>query len=305
MNIIYQGVDITSYVTVKACTVRDAAGDRCDSLDIEFENAAGWDTWKPAKDDEISVIHNGYDSGIMYVNSVIPKEDKYRIFATSLPCKARNKGYASFRENTLEDIVRKCAILCGMDYSFYGVNKAAVVPYIERNNEGCAAFLARLLMLEGAALKCVNGKFTAIDILTAQGRQATQALNVTSEQTGIEYFKSGLALKSVTVSTPFAEATAYDTSVGSNYNQLTCSYLPALNNDQAGRWARGKLLHVNRNCESLIIRNAFNLGFTAMERVDVYSPLSVNGEWIVEEAEHDLINLKTTATMRRCIDTII
>lgn len=306
MNIYYQGTDITNYVTVRACTVRDTAGERCDSLDIEFENAAGWDKWAPAEDDMISVYHNGYDSGIMYVNTVIPKEGKYRIFATSLPCKARNKGYASFRNNTLEDIIRKCAVACGMDYALYGVNGAVVIPYIERNNEGCAAFLARLLALEGAVLKCVNGKFTAIDILYAQDRDAMQELQATSDQADIEYSRNGLALRKVTISSPYAEASAYDAAVDESHNQLVISScLPVLNSAQAGRWARGKLLWVNRKCESMIIRNTFNLGFTAMERIDVSSPLSVNGLWIIEEVEHDLINLKTTATMRRCIDTII
>lgn len=305
MNIFYQGTEITSYVVVRSCVVRDTAGDRCDSLDIEFENAAGWDKWNPKEDNAISVYHNGYDSGIMYVNTVIPKDGKYRIFATSLPCKARNKSYASFRNNTLEDIVRKCAAASGMDYAFYGTNKAVVIPYIERNNEGCAAFLSRLLMLEGSVLKCVNGKYTAIDIQYAQSRNAMQTLAITSDQDGVEYSRNGLALRKVTFSSPYAEASAYDAAVEDNHNQLVISSAPVLNNAQAGRWARGKLLCFNRKCESLMIRNTFNLGFTAMERVDIDSQQSLYGAWIIEEVEHDLINLKTTATMRRCIDTII
>ena len=306
LDVFYNGTDITSYVTVRSCVVRDTASDRCDSLDIEFENAGGWDTWAPKEDDTISVYHNGYDSGIMFVNTVIPKDGNYRIFATSLPCKARNKGYASFRENTLEEIVRKCAVACGMDYAFYGTNKDVVIPYIERNNEGCAAFLYKLLALEGSVLKCVNGKFTAIDILYAQERDALQTLEIASDQDGVEYAKNGLALRKVTIMSPYAEASAVDSAVEDNHNQLVISSgLPVLNNAQAGRWARGKLLHVNRKCESLHISNTYNLGFTAMERVDVSSIMSINGSWIIEEVEHDLFNLKTTATMRRCIDTII
>ena len=104
---------------------------------------------------------------------------------------------------------------------------------------------------------------------------------------------------------PYAEASAYDAAVEDNHNQLVISSAPVLNNAQAGRWARGKLLCFNRKCESLMIRNTFNLGFTAMERVDIDSQQSLYGAWIIEEVEHDLINLKTTATMRRCIDTII
>ena len=52
MTIYYQGKDITRYVQVRKCIARDTCGERCDSIEIEFENAAGWYRWQPEEDDK-------------------------------------------------------------------------------------------------------------------------------------------------------------------------------------------------------------------------------------------------------------
>ena len=55
MEIYYQGADITGMVQVRKCIARDTSGGRCDSLEIEFDNAAGWYNWGPEEDDQISL----------------------------------------------------------------------------------------------------------------------------------------------------------------------------------------------------------------------------------------------------------
>lgn len=304
VEIFYQGTDITDMVQVNACIVRDTAAGRCDSLEIEFGNAAGWYSWGPEEDDKIIVGHNGYDSGVMYVNKIMPEDGKYRIMAASLPCKARAKGNASFYGQTIEEIVRSCAMVSGMEYQLFGIDGAAVIPYIERENEGCAAFLNRFLMLESAVLKCVNGKYAAIDIKYAQGMEAGQTVELMANQEGSKYRRDGTKYRGVTIKTPYASAYARDAAVGSTHAALTINDLPAMNDIQAGRWARGKLLWLNRQCEKVTVQNSFNAGLTAMARIDVTGDTDATGEWLVEEAEHDFINLTTTAILRRCLWSI-
>lgn len=304
MEIYYQGTEITDMVQTRKCIVRDGSGERCDSLEVEFENAAGWYSWGPAKDDQILVAHNGYDSGIMYVNTILPKDGKFRILAAALPCKARKKGNQSYIGQTIEEIMRSCAFASGMDFQIFGIDRNMKIPYIEREDAGCAAFLYRFLTLEGAVLKCVNGKYTAIGIEYAQSREAEQSIEVLAQQEGTQYKKAGASYKSVTVKTPYAEATAEDTSVPESGTRMTVNCLPAMNDVQAGRWARGKLLHLNRQSELVTVQNEFNPGLSAMSRIDIEGDTDANGQWLVEEAEHDLINLTTSARMHRCIVTI-
>ena len=304
VEVTYQGYDITEWAQVRRCVSRDTAGDRCDSLDIEFENAAGWYGLEPKEDDQIIVSHNGYDTGVMYVNTVLPEDGRFRIFASSLPCSARAKGYQSFTGKTIEEIMRACAMNSGMGFQIFGIDGNTVIPYIQRENEGCAAFLYRLLRMEGAALKCVNGMYTAIGIEYAQAREAHQTIEVTADQAGMEYRRSGQTYRLLTLETPYASATAQDTSVPTNHGGITINDAPARDAVQAGRWARGILLDENRKRETLVMSSAFNAGYTSMTRIDATGSSDTVGEWLIQEAEHDFIELKSTATMHRCITSI-
>lgn len=304
MEIFYQGYDITVWARVTKCVSRDTAGNRCDSLDIEFENAAGWYNLEPKEDDQIIVSHNGYDTGIMYVNTILPENGRFRIFATSLPCAARAKGYQSFTGKTIEEIIRACAMSSGMNFQIFGIDRNTVIPYIQRDNEGCAAFLYRLLTMEGAALKCVNGMYTAIGITYAQGRDPHQTMEITADQAGMEYKRSGQTYRLLTVETPYAKATAEDVNVPSSHGGITRNDVPARNDVVAGRWARGLLLDLNRQSETVIMPSTFNVGYTAMTRIDIEGSSDAVGQWLIQEAQHDFVELKSTATMHRCVTSI-
>lgn len=304
MQIFYEGCDISEWAQVKKCACYDTAGNRCDSLDIEFENADGWYRLGPKEDDRIEVSHDGYDTGTMYVNTMLPQDGGFRMIATSLPCAARAKGNMSFAGKTIEEIMRACAAASGMGYAIYGIDGETLVPYIQRVNEGCAAFLSRLLTLEGAALKCINGKYAAIGIRWAQARAAHQTIEVTANQQGMEYKRAGETYRILTLDTAYARASAEDTSVPIAHGGVTRGDAPARTQAQAGRWARGLLMDMNRRSESLSLSTTYNAGYTAMTRIDVTGSSDAVGEWLIGEARHDFMNLRSTVTMHRCLDSI-
>lgn len=302
MNIYYQGTDITDMVQTKECIVRDTCGDRCDSIEIVFENAAGWYRWGPKKDDIIKVTSGAYDSGAMFVNTILPENGRFRIMATSLPVGARQKEFKSFGNKTIEEILRQCSAKTGMGYQVFGIEKTTNIPYIERDMEGCAAFLSRVLTLEGAKLKCINGMFTAIGILYAQNLDPVRTMTVSANQEGVTYTRGGMRQKAITVYSPYGKARAEDKSVLSGDENTVP--LPVLNDIQAGRWARGKLIDENRKCECVNASMSFDPYFTAMSRVDIQGGTDADGEWIIDDVQHDLVNSRTKATLRRCIVTV-
>ena len=304
MEIYYQGKDITDYVIPRLCIARDTAGARCDSLEIEFENAAGWYGWGPEEDDRILVAQDGYDTGTMYVNTVLPEDGHFRILATALPCKARRKMNRSYAGKTIEEIMQAAAMASGMDYAIFGLDGLTVIPYIQQEDEGCAAFLNRLLTLEGATLKCVNGKYTAIGLGYAQDREPHQTIELRANRSGHDYRRSGAKLHSLTVRSPYASATATDDDVPTSHISTETTEHPAMSDIQAGRWAKGLLLDTNRRCEHLKLESEFNIGFAAMTRIDVTGDTDATGEWLIEAAEHDFINKTSSALLHRCIRTI-
>lgn len=304
VRITWQGTDITGYVIVRKAVARDTCGGRCDGLDIAFENAEDWYRWGPEEDDEIQIEADGWESGTLYLNTVAPGERKYRVIATALPCAARKKEWRSYEGKRIEEIARQCAAMTGMDWRGYGIDGTIQIPYIQQENEGAAAFLHKLATLEGAKLKCVNGRFTLISLEWAQERNPVDTLQVSAEQTGADYRRSGATLRGVRVITPYATGEATDDHVDSRKAWLDITDLPAMNDIQAARWARNILTEKNTRCESLTINASFSPAWTAMARIDITGGTDADGSWIIEDVEHDLIRGSSRATLRRCIQSI-
>lgn len=304
MRLIYENTDITSYADISTCIYRDTAGDKCDILDITLQNAAAWHRWKPQKNDRIAVTKNGYCSGTLYLNTIVPEDGKYRILATGTPQGAATKRNALYHQKTLAQILNECATECGMASTHWGIETEEPIN-ICRENESVPAFLARILHMEGARLKAHNGKLTGIGIGWAQDLQAVQKIKLAPDQDGVRYLRMDNAKRSRhRILTPYADASAQDTMAGWG-TERTYTHYPAMNNVQAGRWARGTLLCENIEAEEITLSTAFNPGVTAMCRIDVESTTDMQGEWLVHDAEHDLINNKSTIRMHRCIRTII
>jgi hypothetical protein len=73
---------------------------------------------------------------------------------------------------------------------------------------------------------------------------------------------------------------------------------------QAARWARNLLIDNNRRAEALSIESELNKGFYALSKLKIESSTELDGEWMAEEAQHDLINLRSRVKLLRCITTV-
>lgn len=304
MKLYYQGVDIADRVDVAQCIHYDTVYDRCDCLDITLEHAASWYVWHPQVDDEIEAALDGYRTGKLYLNTILPQDGRYRILATSLPRAARRRIWRSYEGMRLRELIAACAAECGMQAALYGMDDTIRYPYLLRRWESAAAFLSRILSWEGAAFKAVSGRFTGISIADVQKKAAVQSLELSAEQPGVTHIRRfDRKIAGLTLMTPYARCTAWD-DAASGGNYITRADIPATDDAQAGRWARGLLLAQNRGAESLTIAQEFNPGMTAMMRVDIASRTEMAGKWIADTVEHDFINGKTTTTLYRCIETI-
>lgn len=302
MNLYYEGVDITGSVNITRCIHRDVSHGRADSLEIEMDHAAAWYRWGAKTDDTIRITHNGYDTGILYLNAVYPERDKFKILATSLPSAARRKAWGTYKNKSLETITRHLAAECGLEAKLYGIDAALTYPFLLRRNEGCAAFLDRLGKWEGTVIKAFNGAFRAISVEYAQGLEPSRNLRITTDQKGVTYTKrENTKFSGVTVSTPYAQATVHDANAGGN-NHPVLTNLPARDAAQAMRFARGLLMMHNREAEKLIVSTSFDAALTSMIRIDVSGNTDANGQWLVDEVEHDIYNGHSTARMLRVLD---
>ena len=302
-KLLYEGTDMAGYVSIARCVHREASVGRADSLEIEADHAAQWAKWKPKRDDVIVAERDGYSTGKLYLNSVVPEGESYRIIATSLPSAARRRAWQFFRGARMSDIMHRCAVECGMDARVYGQDGDYRYEYLLRRDEGCAAFLDRIGRLEGLAVKARNGMFRVISVPWAQQRDPSARLRIDTDQMGVRHtVEQASRLSSVTVIAPGISVSARD-SLGDARNYRTIA-LPVSNAAQAGRWARGTLLMDNRRTEQIEIKSAFNAAMRAMVRVDIEGNTQATGQWIVDGVEQDLIEGRTVTTMLRCVDTV-
>ena len=305
MEIFWNGSDITGFVRPIHCLHRDGGGGRSDGLDIAFHQAEHWNRWDPQPDDRIEVKLKGYTTGTMYLNTSIPDRGKFRVHALGVPRAARRRESRSYENMTLRDIMENCAAECGMGWSLWGLDERQRYPYLLREDESAPAFISRLLEMEGAVLKAVNGKLTGIGVVWAQERSAARALYIRADNPGARHIKkwdaewSGLRVQGINLS-----AAARDTGVDLFHQPILCS-LPATDAITAGRWARGLLLHHNRKAEELTLDMGLSSDMTAMVRADIEGGTKADGAWIVEEAEHDLMNGKSRVKLLRCRTGIV
>jgi len=304
VNLYYEGTDITADVDIVSAVHRDVSGGRSDCLELTLEHAATWNRWKPQIDDGIELAHNGYTTGKLFLNTILPEGDRYRILATSTRRAAQRKTWTAYRDMTLGGIAGLCAVESQMEYKLYGVNEHYAYPYMLRRNESCPAFLSRLAQLEGAMLKTYNGRLTMISIAQAQQLPAKLTLALSTRQDGVRYMRRESAkLRSLTIQTPYCQVSATDSGAQYGMDECLCD-LPAMDRATAGRWARGLLLARNRQSEKLDVQGEINIGYTAMTRIDVESEMDYGGQWMIDEAEHDFVNKKSRISLLRVIETV-
>ena len=306
MQIIYEGVDITGDVDVAQAEYTDASGERMDGLRIVFEHAAVWYKWKPREGDRIEIKgRNGFATGDLFLHAIEPEDGRYMITAYSAKCAGRDKRWQSFENATLKTIVDACAAECGMNGAIYGLNDKITYPYIIRNNETPLYFLRRIANLEGAAMKCVNGRLAVIGIEYAQNLQNRRQIYLSTEQQRPRYKSfAGKKLAGAAFVCSIGQAVAYDTSVTGG-RTLIKAESGVCDIDQAKRWAKGWLLSHNRQCECMTICTSMDGSLTALTPVEVIGDDPLAGMWLVDEAKHDFMRETTEVRLVRSITTII
>ena len=304
MELSWNGIDITDSVNITGCVHRESASGKSDCLELTLDHASRWYGYAPEEDDEIILTHGDYSTGKLYLNAVIPVGDQYRILATSVKRAAARRAWASYADTTLKDIFDKCGAECGMEGRLYGVDGRLPYPFALRRNEGAAAFLNRIGEWEGLCVKARNGAFLGVSVALAQERDAEAGLEISTKQEGVIWRRrDNLKYTGLTIQTPWVSATARDADAkGNNAPIITC--LPAMDNAQAGRWARGLLLMHNRRTETLTIDKGLDTSLVPLAKVEVSGGTAMSGDWLVDDAEHDIFNGRTTANLLRVIESV-
>lgn len=293
----YKEKDITDAVGIASCETVNASGRLC-TLTAVLERAENWYSWGPQAGDTIRATAGNLDTGLLYVDSLLPDEGRFRIFAVSARQAVRQKAWKSYEGQTFGRIANLCAAECGLEPALYGMASGQILPYCVRRDETPVQFLQRLAAREGAFVKCSDGRMNVISADYAAGLKAGQTLRLEAGQNGFTHIKSETdKAHSLTVAGPSGRGTAHDLTARAGLDLLVTD---APDSDEtARRWAKGLLYMHNRQAEKLILTTALNGAFVALSRVDVTGIDVLAGEWLVEETTNDLIRETTLVTLMR------
>lgn len=302
VTLYYRGTDITDDVDIIECVLKDVSGGEADCLNLKVDHADKWFQWGTAKNDTLRVTRAGYDSKTLYLNTIVPEDGAYRIYATGSKAVPYPARYQKWEKVGFQSIMSTCAGECGMGFSAYGV-PAGTYRYLMRNNLSAPVFMEILANREGAVLKALNGQYKAIGVQYAQGLSAMHQLELDDDQMDSEYIdRRDLSWSSCSIKSIFGNGVAVDSKSSGKSRVITD--LPVEDDATAYRWAKGILMMHNRQSEILNIEMDFNPGYTAMVRIDVKSRTDANGQWIIDRVEQNLLDGRTKARMYRCITGI-
>lgn len=304
VTLIYEGVDITDDVDIIECVCKDVSGGQADCLNLKVDHADKWFRWGPQKNDRIRVLRSGYDTKNLFLNTVVPEDGAYRIYATAAKSVPFPRLSKSFDNKNLAFIMAACAGECGMGAKQSGISGGISYEYLLRDNMSAPVFMEQLANREGAVLKALDGNYVAIGVQYAQSLTPMHEMELDSDQLDSEYIdRRDLSWASVQIRTMFGSGTARDSASGGLNRVITD--IPVDNDAMAYRWAKGLLLMHNRQSEILNIEMDFNPGYTAMVRINVKSGTDAAGEWIIDETEQNLLDGRTKAKMLRCVTGIV
>ena len=304
MELYWNGTDITRYVDINGCVFREAAGGRSDSLEMELDRADIWYQWGPEEGDEIEIIRDDWRTGKMYLTAVVPKGESFRVIASSMNPAGVRKAWGFFRNLAFQTLMERCAAEIGMEAKIFGVTDPIMIGRAMRKGEGCGAFLDRIGTREGFKVKAWDGALRAIYLPWAEEQEARTGLVLNDKSLTAKYRRrKNLKYTGARVVSPWASASARDTAAEGN-NEKVFTGLPAESSMEAGKWARNLLREMNRRAEEIVIESELNLRMESLARVHVEGGTDMDGEWIVEEAEHDLKETRTCVKMYRVIGTI-
>lgn len=243
MNLIYEGVDITSSVQIQHADVIDCAGGKADSVRIVFNDTKGlWSRWNPQKGAGMELIKGGFSSGTMYFDQWEQEGGLFIIYAISTPLAAKQVYSRSWENIQFFRLATDLANAAGLTLQTYDITNWQYDRF-DQHNETPLAALQRECMREGYALKVTNGKAVIFDERTMEVQDPVDT-----------FYKSGISepkFKNANAGLCSACTARY---VNHNGEELSYTFTPE-------KPPQGPVLKINERLASLAEAERFSKGY--------------------------------------------
>jgi len=307
MQILYNGTDITASVQTTNVVMTDYAGGKPDHLQLAFSDAEGlWSKWRPSKNDTVQVKEAGYDSGLMYVDTLGQSAGSFLLGALSLPPSgktARTQGWENVR---LLEIAVQLAARHGLALRTYEIVNH-LYERIDQQEEADFTFLTERCRLEGYSLKIHNRSLVIYDEAVRERgipdpqRGVIRQSEMNGGFTFLDKSTDCYAKCIVRSRTGSGVLTGLAVAPGVSGPTLVCS-LPVTSQAEADRYARGILRSSNKQMVTGTFGINLNMEYAAGMTVRVMDTGMFDGVFLIDRLAHDLLHNRTRLFLRQPLE---
>lgn len=181
LTVIYNGVDITSRVSIRKCWHDMYAKGRSDELFLKFNDPMRlWDRWQPSSGDRIEIRSGTISSGEMYIARTLPENGAFSVWAQSMPISAQDKRGKTWQGVRFLQLCREVADRQGLSLETYGVEDH-LYAYVMQSGEGDFSFLHKRCALEGCAFLVYSGKLVVYNEAYLEQAEPGETLRILSD----------------------------------------------------------------------------------------------------------------------------
>jgi len=301
MQLIYEGVDITSEVEINKAEVTDSAGGRADSIEIRFSDTEKlWSKWKPEKNHRIELKKGGFSSGLMFVDSWAQIPGFFILRALSVPQECKAPYYRAWENVRFMEVVNEIAGRYGFDVQTFGAENHHYVRLNQRNKTDIE-FLSDLCKLESYSLKITNKNFIIFNEISLEQENPIKTI-YQEDLDGDYYFEDGIAgaYSACRVIYDEIKVEIRDPNIRGPIKKVSDLYVSSIY--EAQRFSAGILRQLNKNHAWGQCRIRFDAGIAGGNMIAISGLGISDGKYFCEIVIHEFVSEKTKLYLRRPLE---
>lgn len=304
MNLIYEGVDITTKVAINRCETETYAENRADQLILRFSDAAGkWDKWRPACGDVIQLNDGAARTGKMFISSITPENGLLTLRAMAMPLTGENVNSQSWENVRLFQLCTDIAKKHGLKLVTYGVTDQ-LYSYIQQPRTTDFSFLNRLLQLEGCAMVIYDGTLVVYDELQRDKSAASATVKIGADGRFTFTDNSAQIYGSVELVSGAFRGTFTDPSAPATRILKPEKPVECMSDAEAQRFARGILRQANKYAYTGSFRRKLSKDYAAGTILNLQTEKaeSWNGKIFITRTRSNFLTGESKIFFRRTLE---
>ena len=304
MNLIYEGVDITTKVAINRCEAETYAENKADQLLLRFSDAAtNWDKWHPHRGDTIQINDGAARTGKMFITSITPENGLFSLRATAMPPTGENINSQSWENVRLFQLVNDIAKKHGLAVKIYGVTDQ-LYPYIQQTRMTDFVFLNRLLQMEGCAMLFYDGALVIYDELQRDRSLASATVKIGVDGRFGYTDNSSQSYGSIELVSGSFRGTFTDSAAPAARVLKPATPVECMSDAEAQRFARGILRQANKNAYTGNFRRKFSAEYAAGSVLNLQTEKapSWNGKIFITRTRNNFITGESKIFFRRTLE---